>query len=210
MKDVSEPYSLPEDVFRNIKDENDIDVDLEEHPLIIEIQDKYNQLNERFISLKAITETLKNQLEREKELWKQELKETIEMEKQFKEQQKKHYEMMIPDESEIKRKFEIFRDFLFFTQATENIEKMTRKNNYQQWLSEVESECSLELDRIQMSLTALRPLKEIAAKWKGVLGSEMGEERDKGADGDKKMSNESLCDIKEIINCKSESESEAV
>lgn len=178
MKNLEDSYKV---TVLEPEDDTDIELDLaQEHQLEDDIQVKYNQLNERFISLKAILETLKNQVDKERELWRQELKATIEMEKIFRKKQKEQYKIMIPDESEMKRKFDIFRDFLFFTQATENIEKLTRKNSYQQWLSEVESECSLELDRIQKSLTALKPLREIASKWKDNIF--IGE---KGADGDK-------------------------
>lgn len=76
--------------------------------------------------------------------------------------------MLKPDESEMKRKYEIFRDFLFFTQSTENIEQLAKKNSYQQWLNEFDNECSVELEKIQKSLTALKPLREMASKWKSV------------------------------------------
>lgn len=208
MKDFLQPYSISLDILEDENDENKIDIDLEdEHPLISDIQTKYVQLNERFISLKATADTLKNQIEEEKDLWKQELKETIEMEKQYKEQQQKHYEMIVPDESEIKRKFEIFRDFLFFSHATENIEQLTRKNNYQQWLTDVESECSLELDRIQKSLTALRPLKEMASNWKsGDFSCSIGADGDKEVEADEKRSDDGLCLIKESNNFSAESD----
>lgn len=201
MNDITETFALPEDMFENIIDDNGTEGDLEEeYPLIAEYQAKYNRVNERFISLKAIIETLKSQLEKEKQLWKQELEETIKMEKQFKEQQKKHYEMLIPEESEMKRKYELFRDFLFFSQATENIEKLAKQNNYQQWLSEVESECSLELDRIQRSLTALKPLRELAAKWKdGIFSAEIGADGDKDTAGDSKENEETLFALKETV-----------
>lgn len=181
MKSLEEPNT--NDV-QEVEVESDIDLNSEdEYQVVDEIQLKYDQLNERFISLKTIFETLKNQVDKEKVLWKQELKATIEMEKTFRDKQTEHYKMLLPDESEMKRKFEIFRDFLFFTQTTENIEKLTRKNNYQQWLSEVESECSLELDRIQKSLTALKPLQEMASKWKEkVLIYERGADGDTGND----------------------------
>lgn len=182
------PHSMPLEVFEDIIDENEIDLELEEeHPIIAEIQAKYNQLNERFISLKATAESLKQQIHEEKDRWHQELEETIQLERQFKERQKKHYEMIMPTESEMKRKYEIFKDFLFFSQATETIETLTRKHGYQQWLNEVESECSLELNRIQKSLTALKPLRDIASQWKsGNFSCDVGiTEIDKGADGDK-------------------------
>lgn len=193
MNDTTEPFVLPAAILQSIKDENEIDADLEEYPLITEYEAKYNRFNERFISLKAIIETLKNQMEKEQELWKKELQETKKMEKLFKEQERKNYEMLMADESEIKRKYELFRDFLFFTQANENIDKLVRKNNIQEWLSEVESECSLELDRIQNSLTALKPLREMAAKWKDeVFINEIGADGDKDAAGEKQNEESSV------------------
>lgn len=205
MKDLAEEYLVFSD---GSEDENEIDLE-EEHPLILEIQGKYNELNERYISLKTIADTLKSQIEQEKELWRQELKETMKMENQIKQQQKKHYEMIMPNEMEIRRKFEIFRDFLFFTKATENIETMARKNNYEQWLTEVESECSLELDRIQKSLTALRPLREMVSKWNnGDFSCDSGADGDKGTEEHYKETEKSLYVIKKNDNFKFESENE--
>lgn len=199
---LMESLSLPIEILEQETKEIELYVDNEDHPLIADIQAKFNQLNERFVAIKAIADTLKRQIEQEKILWNQELKETLQMERLFKEQQRKHNEMIMPNESEMKRKFQVFQDFLFFNHATENLEILTRKNNYQQWLKEVESECGLELDKIQKSLTALRPLREMASTWKNTIILV-----DNGAAGDKEGENETAkrlppqvetkqCDIK--------------
>lgn len=141
------------------------ETDFEDSHPITEIESKHNNLNDRVVALKAITDSLKEQIQSEKELWNKELEETIKLEKEIQKKREAQHKMITLNEGEFKRKMEIFRDFVFFCQANNHLEKLVKKNNYSQWLAEVENECETELDKIQQSLTALRPLQEIVSSW---------------------------------------------
>ncbi|XP_057672129.1 uncharacterized protein LOC130903809 [Diorhabda carinulata] len=131
--------------------------------LLRTVRIKQYELSKKIINLKASTETLKEQLIAEKKKWLQEIQETLQLERRMKNEQIKS--MVHLDESEKQRKLEIFKEYLFFTTTTMNLEKELKKKNYQDWLSEIANECNHELSRVQDSLTVLKPLKDMASKW---------------------------------------------
>lgn len=130
------------------------------NPLFQQIDSHYSTLNERIIALKAEFRTLKEQILFEKEQWMNELKETVQLERELKERQQKH-----TDDSDYKRRIELFKDFMFFTQSSKNLERYVQEHNYEQWLRDVENKCNMELEKIRHSMTRLKPLKEIASTW---------------------------------------------
>ncbi|KAG5891831.1 hypothetical protein JTB14_035853 [Gonioctena quinquepunctata] len=173
MSDAGEPFPL----FEENSEEP------EAYDLLYDIQCRQNNLNERIISLKATTETLKNQILSEKGLWTEELKETVKLEKQLKEKHDSMNKLTAFEEDEFKRKLEVFKDFLFFSQTSQNLKKIIRENSYQQWLADLNSECNLELDKIGQSLTALQPLKKIASEWNIHSEADSGISENKDSDG---------------------------
>lgn len=149
MKDIDNSYLLSLDPIEKIA--------FEKADPITEIQFKYNQLNERFVALKVLTETLKEHIETEKKLWNKELQETIKLEHELKE---KHMY-----EEGCKKRLEMFKDCLTFCRARNHIDTVVKRKNYRSWLSEVDSQCEHELEKIKESLIALKPLKKIMSSW---------------------------------------------
>nr|CAH7712424.1 unnamed protein product [Callosobruchus chinensis] len=111
-----------------------------------------NSLNERLISLRAMSQKLKQQIKDEKVKWVEELKQTAVLDKKFKEAHMKG-------------------DFLFFAETSRTIDEAMRKKHYEQWLSEIEHDCNDELEKITKSITRLKPLKDIILKWDSEKGS---------------------------------------
>ncbi|XP_074029454.1 uncharacterized protein [Leptinotarsa decemlineata] len=175
MTDSAEPFPLS----LEIQDEPEATEDL-----LQEIQNRHNNLNERVISLKAITDTIKSKISLEKTLWLQELNETVKLEKQLKERRESLHSLTALKEDEYKRKLEVFKDFLFFSQTSDNLKKILRENGYKQWLNDISDDCSSELDKISQSLTALKPLKKIVSQWNVQSEADSGISENRGDDSE--------------------------
>ncbi|VEN38681.1 unnamed protein product [Callosobruchus maculatus] len=124
-----------------------------------------NTLNERLISLRAMSQKLKQQIKDEKLKWIEELKETAVLDKKFKEAHTKAAAGYQDNN------YQMFRDFMFFAETSRTIDEAMRKKHYEQWLNEIEHDCNDELEKITKSITRLKPLKDIISKWDLEKGS---------------------------------------
>ncbi|CAH1985946.1 unnamed protein product [Acanthoscelides obtectus] len=129
-------------------------------PQLDDMIQKSNSMNERLISLRAMSEKLKQQIKEEKVKWRQELAETAALDRNLREAHKKG-----PDG------YQMFRDYLFFAETSRTIDEAMRKKHYEQWLNEIEHECNDELEKITKSITRLKPLKDIVLEWDMEKGS---------------------------------------
>lgn len=181
-----------EEPFKAVSDDEDT-----VEPVIVQAQERYNQLRERYITLKTMTESLKEQISSEKEELSKELKATLEMQRR-----NVHVcgNICIANKEEYKRNMEVFKNFIFFQSIADNLENIVKRKNYESLISEVENKCNLELLKIKENMTILKPLKDIASRW----GKEKREEKIcvGDASGDRLNDETEIVPLKEINKLK--------
>lgn len=137
----------------------------EVEPIIIQAQGKYNQLQERYITLKTMTESLKEQISSEKLKLEKELKATVEIQGEMRKRNVHICGDKCVTNEGYKRNMDLFRNFLFFQNISDNLENIRKRKNYESLISEVENKCNLELLKIKENMTILKPLQDIASRW---------------------------------------------
>ncbi|ENN80557.1 hypothetical protein D910_03916 [Dendroctonus ponderosae] len=119
------------------------------------------EISERLIILSASLKTLKSSISRERELWREEVKQTIELEQRLSASQLKSS----GDCHHLEKLTEAF------LKSQTKIQRELSGSVYKQQLLEAENLCNMEMLRINHSLESLAPLQAIVSDW----GSE-GEE----------------------------------
>lgn len=116
--------------------------ELEENKMIC------TELQDRLITLSASLKTLKQSISKEKLLWQEELKETIDLEhKRYHNKETKLYHHLSEDALKLE------------------IEKEIAMNLYRQKIMEVENMCDVEMIKIKNSIETLIPLQLIINDW---------------------------------------------
>ncbi|KAF7265462.1 hypothetical protein GWI33_021117 [Rhynchophorus ferrugineus] len=121
---------------------NEILEELEENNKAI-----FTELQDRLITLSALLKTLKESVSKEKILWQEELKETIDLEHKLS-HNKRH------------KSYHLSEDALKL-----EMEKEIAMNLYKQKIMEAESMCNVELFKIKTSIETLIPLQLLINDW---------------------------------------------
>lgn len=121
------------------------------------------EISERLVILSASLKTLKSSISRERELWREEVKQTIELEQRLSASHLKSS----GDCHHLEKLTEAF------LKSQTKIQKELSGSVYKQQLQEAENLCNLEMLKISHSLESLAPLQAIVSDW----GSESEEIR---------------------------------
>lgn len=113
------------------------------------------ELEERLVIVTVTLKTLKENIKTEKELWKTEVKKTIEQEKKISEHNWQHYSSCT--------QFQMLTDA--FIKSQTHIQKEISNSIYKQQLMEAENMCNMEMLKIKNSLECLVPLQAIVNEW---------------------------------------------
>lgn len=105
------------------------------HKMLSTVQSRQNLLEEKMVALKASTESLREQLQTEKEKLKEEINKTIELEKMIKNENQLKEQYMKQSwkigEDDILNNMDSFGDYRYFTNTTINFGMEIKKRNYQ-------------------------------------------------------------------------------
>lgn len=137
--------------------------DLEENSNLLH----QTELQERLIVLNASLKTLRDSIIKEKELWREEVKQTIDLENKMSETLTSRLQS-----GDYTQQFEMLTNA--FLKSQTKIQNEINSSVYKRQLLEAENMCNLEMLRIRNSLECLAPLRAMVGEWKCEAG-EVGE-----------------------------------
>lgn len=139
---------------------NEILEDLEENSNLLH----QTELQERLVVVNASLKTLRDSIIKEKELWREEVKQTIDLEK-------KMSETLVTSRlqsGDYTQQFEMLTNA--FLKSQTKIQNEINSSVYKRQLLEAENMCNLEMLRIRNSLECLAPLRAMVGEWKCEAG----------------------------------------
>lgn len=169
-----EEYSDFSTDFKDDLAENESDSELDiaiNEELISKSQE---EIKRRMTSLSLLINGLKEQLRNEKELWKREIEQVINYQNSF-----MFHALRFPpnrEESDFPRKIcsdddlTVYGEFRCRHLQLTNCRREMEIENYRKKLLEVESMCTMELNRVKNSVQSLQMLQQVAAEWDQASG----------------------------------------